>query len=90
MKKSELEDFVHWAHEAGKQGLVKCSSGNMSQRLGDGTMLISATGTWLSEITVDDISHISVDNEIAYNTIKPSAENRLHRQIFQKRPDINT
>lgn len=90
MKKSDPELFVHWAHEAGRIGLVKCSSGNMSQRLSDGTLLISGTGTWLSEISVNEISHIAVDQEETFNTVKPSAESRLHCQIYQQRSDINT
>lgn len=90
MKKSDLELFVHWAHEAGRLGLVKCSSGNMSQRLSDGSMLISGTGTWLTEISEDEISHIAVDQDETFNAVNPSAENRLHRQIYQNRSDINT
>jgi len=90
MKKSDSELFVHWAHEAGRLGLVKCSSGNMSQRLDDGTLLISGTGTWLSEISINEISHITVNQEETFNDVKPSAEILLHSQIYQNRPDINT
>lgn len=90
MKQEDLDLFTQWAHEAGKSGLVKCSSGNLSQRLDDGTMLISASGSWLSSIKTDEIAHISISEDLVLNTLKPSAEYRFHREIMCKRPEMNT
>lgn len=90
MKQEDLDLFAHWAHEAGRSELVKCSSGNLSQRLGDGTMLISASGSWLSAIETNEIAHISISDDLVLNTVKPSAEYLFHREIMRKRPEVNT
>jgi ribulose-5-phosphate 4-epimerase/fuculose-1-phosphate aldolase len=90
MKQEDLDLFAHWAHEAGSSGLVKCSSGNLSQRLDDGTMLISASGSWLPSISTNEIAHISIFKDEILSTLKPSAEFRFHRGILQKRPEVNT
>ncbi|MHC1774234.1 MAG: class II aldolase/adducin family protein [Lentimicrobium sp.] len=90
MNQEDLDLFAYWAHEAGKSGLVKCSSGNLSQRLSDQTMLISGTGSWLPSIEAGEISRVSIyDDHIAGN-VKPSAEYRIHREIMKKRADVNT
>lgn len=90
MKQEDLDLFAGWAHEVGRSGLVKCSSGNLSQRLGDGTMLISASGSWLPTIKTDEIAHISISEDTVLNTVKPSAEYRFHREIMRRRSDVNT
>lgn len=90
MKQDDLDFFIHWAHEAGRQNLVRCSSGNLSQRIDDESMLISGTGTWLSSIRLDEVSHTSYMHEKVYNTVAPSGEYRLHAGIMKSRPGVNT
>jgi ribulose-5-phosphate 4-epimerase/fuculose-1-phosphate aldolase len=90
MKQEDLDLFTFWAHEAGKSGLIKCSSGNLSQRLSDQTMLISGTGSWLPFIRPDEISRISIYEDDIVSAVKPSAEYRIHQAIMRKRPDVNT
>lgn len=90
MNQHELDLFVYWAHEAVKSGLLKCSSGNLSNRLDDGTMLISATGSWLGNINRDSIAKLSIESKATIGTVKPSAEYRFHREILHQRKDINT
>jgi ribulose-5-phosphate 4-epimerase/fuculose-1-phosphate aldolase len=90
MKKEELELFVFCAHEAGRLNLLKCSSGNLSQRIESESMLISGTKSWLAEISINEISQISINGDEILNSIKPSAEFRLHREILRRRKDVNT
>ena len=90
MNQHELDLFVYWAHEAVKSGLLKCSSGNLSNRLDDGTMLISGTGSWLGNIDRESIARLTIDSEETIGIVKPSAEYRLHREILRQRKDINT
>ncbi|PKP01762.1 MAG: class II aldolase family protein [Bacteroidetes bacterium HGW-Bacteroidetes-9] len=90
MNERELDLFVYWAQEAVKSGLLKCSSGNLSNRLDDGTMLISGTGSWLGNIDRESIAQLNIESEDLTKTVKPSAEYRFHRQILRQRKDINT
>lgn len=84
------ELFVHWARKCGELGLVRCSSGNLSHRAPDNVMLISGTGSWLTEMTTDQVARVDIINNEPLNLIKPSAEYKLHREIYLKRPEIST
>ncbi|MBK9359518.1 MAG: class II aldolase/adducin family protein [Bacteroidales bacterium] len=90
MNPDGLDLFAQWARESGNLGLVSCSSGNLSHRIDNGSMLISGTGTWLPYLCNDQIAHMSIDSDESYNTVKPSGEFRLHREIYRKRKDIDT
>ena len=41
-----IEQFLAAAHQTGERRLTRCSSGNLSWRIGE-FALISATGSWL-------------------------------------------
>ena len=55
-KVSEIEKFVNQARRVGAAGLTICSSGNLSWRLDNDEVLLSGTGSWLPELTVDRVS----------------------------------
>lgn len=84
------DEFVSWAREAGKFGLIKCSSGNLSHRLDDGTMLISASGSWLADLSTDQVSVVRIKDGYVLNDKKPSVEHRFHLAIMQARPEVST
>lgn len=84
------DEFVSWAREAGKFGLIKCSSGNLSHRLADGTMLISASGAWLAELITDQVAMLNISDGSLLNNQKPSAEHRFHLSVMKNRPDVDT
>lgn len=90
MNPANPDTFVKWARECGKLGLVGCSSGNLSHRPDRDSMLISGTGSWLSDLEVDQVAHIGIEGVEIFNSTKPSAEFRLHREIYRKRKDIDT
>ncbi|MCI5131688.1 MAG: hypothetical protein D3904_09220 [Candidatus Electrothrix sp. EH2] len=47
--------FIRAARQAARYGLVLCSSGNLSCRFNEQLMLISASDSWMSDITEDQI-----------------------------------
>ena len=85
-----IDEFVSQAREAGKLGLVKCSSGNLSHRLDDGTMLISASGAWLPDMVSREVAIVRISDGHILNDQIPSAEQRFHLAIMQNRPDVST
>ncbi|HRW68957.1 MAG: class II aldolase/adducin family protein [Lentimicrobium sp.] len=86
----EIKSFIHWAHEAERLGLVTCSSGNLSHRVGDGCMLISTTGSWLGQLEESQIALLSTGSGEILNGRKASGESAMHRAIMGCRPDIDT
>ena len=65
-----------------RRGYLFSSSGNISIKLNDGTLLISPTNSLLSELTVDTISHID-HNDTLLSGLPPSKELAVHRALYQ-------
>lgn len=83
-----IKKFVEQARRAGKAGLVQCSSGNLSWRIGD-EALVSGTGSWLSELTEDKVAICRIDTGEVLNGVKPSMESVFHLGVLKERPDVN-
>jgi len=90
MESNQISEFVFWAGEAGKYGLVKCSSGNLSQRIAGQQVLISASGSWLPAINAAEVVLVDTAGNYADGQPKPSGEYRLHLGILNTRKEVNT
>lgn len=75
-----IEQFLAAAHQTGERRLTRCSSGNLSWRIGE-FALISATGSWLPELQAGQISICRVATGEITNGIHPSMESGFHLQI---------
>ena len=76
-------------HEADARGLLRCSSGNLSWRVGDGRMLVTRTRSWLGRLTADDVAVCAVEDGFSLNGVQPTVEVRFHAGILRNRPDVN-
>lgn len=86
----ELGKFVKWARRAGKYNLASCSSGNLSHRPDENTILVSRSRSWLSNLKTDEVVVInSVNGEILTGG-KPTGELPLHLAVLNSNPGINT
>jgi len=72
-----------------ERGLVSGSSGNVSARLDDGTVLITPTRKALGLLDEDDLVRIGPDG-VPRGDALPSSEWRLHVAAYAARPDIET
>ncbi|WP_374368377.1 3-oxo-tetronate 4-phosphate decarboxylase [Dongia sp.] len=68
------------------RGLTFGSSGNISVRLGDGTLLATPTNMSLGELDPARLSHITVDGQ-HLDGDKPTKEAFLHRCVYCARGD---
>lgn len=84
-----LERFVENCHDVADRGLVRCSCGNLSQRVDEKYFLVTATGSWMSRLTRDQVAVCRVDNGVSINGIKPSSETGFHAGILRTRADVN-
>ena len=89
ISKKHLNAFVAACHEAAERGLLRCSSGNLSWRVGDGRMLVTRTRSWLGRLTADDIAVCSIQDGVSLNGVKPTVEVRFHAGILRARPDVD-
>lgn len=84
----QIQEFINWAHRVGAEQLSLCSSGNISWRVSDDEVLVSATGSWLSDLRPEDVSECRLSDEAVLNGVKPSREAHFHLGIFRKRPEV--
>jgi len=85
----EKNEFVNACHRVDRVGLLRYSSGNMSWRLRDDIMLVSATGSWLGELTIDQIAVCRINTGELIGDVKPSVEAGFHRGVLLARPEMN-
>lgn len=83
-----IEEFVAAAHKVGEYKLTRCSSGNLSWRIGE-LALVSATGSWVPELKKEQVSICKIETGEWINGVKPSMESTFHLTIMKNRPDIN-
>lgn len=88
-KVSQIEEFVRQARRVGAAGLTICSSGNLSWRLENDEVLLSGTGSWLPELTVDRVSVCRLSTGEILNGVKPSMESVFHMGVMRRRSDVN-
>lgn len=84
----EIRQFLAAAHEIGDRKLTRCSSGNLSWRIGD-LVLVSATGSWLPELREDQVAVCKIETGEWMNGVKPSMESTFHLSIMRNRPEVN-
>lgn len=81
--------FVETCHDIARRGLMRCSSGNFSLRLGADLLLVTATRSWLERITPQDIALCRITDGQRIGGAKPTVELSFHAGIMRARPDIN-
>lgn len=89
ISKTSVKAFVAACHTAAARGLLRCSSGNLSWRVGDGRMLVTRTRSWLERLTADDIAICSIEDGAPLNGVRPTVEVRFHAGILRARPDVD-
>lgn len=90
MRKYDIEtaEFVAAARKAAAYGLVQCSSGNLSRRVGPDAALLSASGSWLGELTADEVAIFELTSGRSLNGRKPTCESGFHLGILKCRADV--
>ena len=86
---TQLDTFARACRRVAEAGLLRCSSGNMSWRVGEDLMLVSGTRTWLERLTADDVALCRIGDGEVLNDRRPSIESRFHAGIFRARPELN-
>ena len=84
-----VSSFIDAGHEAARRGLMKCSSGNLSLRVDEARMLISASRSWLDRIGPDELSVCRIADGELIEGGRPSVETAFHAGILRIRPEVN-
>jgi ribulose-5-phosphate 4-epimerase/fuculose-1-phosphate aldolase len=87
--KEQIQQFITTAHKAGNQGLMLCSSGNLSWRAADDVALISGSGSWLPEMTEANIAVCRISDGKSLEGPRPSIESSFHLGVLRNRKEVN-
>ena len=80
------DELIQAGHCLSAQGLVPATSGNFSARIDDNSMAITVSGAHKGELTIDDIMLAGMDGQSLQEGKRPSAETRLHTQLYRRFP----
>lgn len=69
-------------------GWTPATSGNFSHRLDHQHVLITASGCDKSRLTEADLIVIDLTGQAVASSLRPSAETRLHTQLYSRYPDV--
>jgi ribulose-5-phosphate 4-epimerase/fuculose-1-phosphate aldolase len=87
--KEQVQNFLDAAHRAGNQGLMLCSSGNLSWRIEDDLALISGTGSWVPTIKEENIAVCRISDGQSVEGPRPSIESTFHLGVLRQRKEVN-
>ena len=88
MIENKIGYFIKQASRYAGAGLMLCSSGNLSWRIGE-KALVSGTGTWLSALTEGKVALCDVATGVPENGVRPSMESVFHLGVMRERADVN-
>jgi L-fuculose-phosphate aldolase len=80
------EEIIKIGKRLYETGLTVAKSGNISCRLDENNILITATGTFLGDLKEEDIVKVNLSDGKCFDTKKPSSELPLHTLVYKNSP----
>lgn len=81
------QQIIKFGKKLGEKNMSPGTSGNISVRFGE-NVLITASGSYLGDMTEEDIVVIDSNCNVINGNKKASSEKNLHNKIYKLRPDI--
>jgi L-fuculose-phosphate aldolase len=81
-------DLAAYAALAWERGLVAGTSGNLSFRLDDDTLLVTPTGRSLRALRPEDLVRTTLAGEPLDAGVRPTSELPLHLAAYRVRPEV--
>ncbi|MCU4676042.1 methylthioribulose 1-phosphate dehydratase [Catenovulum sp. 2E275] len=82
----QLVDAVRFI---GERQWCPATGGNFSARIDEQHCLITQSGKFKDQLTLDDLMISTMDNKAVDPALKPSAETGLHTKLYQLNPQID-
>lgn len=85
---TKRDQLIEIGKELSIKGLISGKSGNVSMRMNNENILISATRAPLGRLESEDLVEIDLDGELILGAKEPSSEKRMHLEIYKARDDV--
>ncbi|MEJ2635397.1 MAG: class II aldolase/adducin family protein [Calditrichia bacterium] len=72
-----------------ENGFIVATEGNISFRLDENRILITASGLGKGEMTAEDLVEADLDGNPLQSGKQPSTEIRMHTRVYRERPDVS-
>ncbi|MDP4153725.1 MAG: class II aldolase/adducin family protein [Bacillota bacterium] len=82
------EDIIQVGNDLYQKGLLVGTDGNISVRISQNKILITASGFCKGRMSKDQISLVSLDGSII-SGLKPARDIRMHLAVYRQRPKAN-
>lgn len=86
---SIAQSIVRICHRLYERGLIAGPDGNVSARLGDGSILITPSGTSKIDVEVRSLVRVDADGRVLEEGGRPSSEMKMHLRAYARRPDVH-
>lgn len=87
---SEILELIELGKEFQRRNWVPATSGNLSVKLSEKTICITASGAHKGYLTKDDFILIDIDGNLLEGCKKPSAETLLHLTVYKTLPEVKS
>lgn len=87
--KTERENIARFMQRLYRQGLTTTSGGNISMRLGDGRVLLTASQHDKGRLQAADIGILDSAGRNLTPRLRPSIESGMHLAVYRARPDVD-
>jgi methylthioribulose-1-phosphate dehydratase len=84
---ARLAEMIEAGRRLDARGWVPATSGNLSARLSDGTVAITASGTHKGALRPEDVLRVDMDGR-SLDARHPSAETLLHLALYRRYPAV--
>jgi len=88
--KNYTSDLIEIGRLLHSRGWLPASGGNLSARLEDDRVLITASGSHKGHLTREDFVVVNLKGEVLEGSKKPSAETELHLLVYRIFPQVNS
>ncbi len=85
----EISELIEVGRVFHSRGWLPASGGNLSARIGQDKVLITASGTHKGHLTREDFVVVNLEGEPLEGSKKPSAETLLHLVVYRSLPEVN-
>ncbi len=82
------QQMIHIGRKLYDKGLVVATEGNMSCRLSDERILVTASGVCKGELTPADLVVVDLAGKMLHSNGGPSTEMQMHLEVYRSRPDV--
>lgn len=84
----EISELIQIGRELHFRGWLPASGGNLSARLEDDRVIITASGSHKGHLTREDFVLLDLEGNIIKGSKKPSAETLLHLLVYRLFPEV--